>query len=92
MGEDREWLRINEGLWISASLVAGLKISKNLSPGDGNSPEHPVSVIRPSDLGQKLDIQEGDQIFLGSVSVTGRNQHSFRTRLGIQETFRSVLW
>ena len=87
---DGEGLRINEGLWISASLVAGQEISKIPSPANGDSPEHPVSIIKASDLGQRVVTQEGDRIFLGTVS--GRSQHSYRTRPGTRDSIRCVLW
>ena len=66
---DGEWLRINEGLWISASIVAGQEISQTPSPAYVDSPEHPVPIIKASDLGQRVASQEGDRIFLGAVSV-----------------------
>ena len=66
---DREWLRIDEGLWIYASIVAGQEISQTPSPAYGDSPEHPVPIIKASDLGQRVATQEGDKIFLGAVSV-----------------------
>ena len=66
---DREWLRIDEGLWIYASIVAGQEISQTPFPAYGDSPEHPVPIIKASDLGQRVATQEGDKIFLGAVSV-----------------------
>ena len=66
---DGEWLRINEGLWISASIVAGQEISETSPPADMDSPEHPVPIIKASRLGQRFAIKEGDRIFLGTVSV-----------------------
>ena len=68
-GADGEWLRNNESLWISASIVAGQEISQATSSSDMDSPEHPMPIIKASDLGQRVASQEGDRIFLGAVSV-----------------------
>ena len=89
---DGEWLRINEGLWISASIVAGQEFSHTTSSADVDSPEHPVPIIKASDLGQRVASQEEDSIFLGSVSVLDGANHSFRTRPGIQDSIPCVLW
>ena len=67
--EDGTWLRIDEGLWFSASIVAGQEISKTPFSAYGDSPEHPMPIIKASDLGQKVAFQEEDRIFLGAVSV-----------------------
>ena len=67
--EDKEWLRINEGLWISASTVAEQEIYETSLPADGDCPEYPMPIIKTWDLGQSFAIPEGDKIFLGSVSV-----------------------
>ena len=69
VSEDGTWLRINEGLWITASAVAGLEISLAPSPAQVNSPQHPVPIIKASGLSQRAAAQSGDLIFLGSVSV-----------------------
>ncbi len=69
MSTDGEWLRINEGLWISASLVAGQEISETPTPANVDGPEHPVPIIKASDLGQRVATQEEARIFLGAVSV-----------------------
>ena len=79
---DGEWLQINEGLWISASIVAGHEISETLSPAYVDSPEHPVPIIRASDLGEILAIQKGDKIFLGSVLV--RDSANIRSGPGLE--------
>ena len=92
VNEDGTWLRINEGLWISASIVAGQEISETPSPAYGDSPEHPVPIIKASGLGQGVATQEGDKIFLGAVVGTGRCQHSFRTRPGTRHSIPCVLW
>ena len=40
------WLRINEGLWISASIVAAQEIYQTPSPAYVDSPEHPVPIFQ----------------------------------------------
>ena len=79
---DGEWLRINEDLWISASIVAGQEISETPSPAYGDHPEHPVPIIKASDLDQRVATQEGDKIFLGAVSV--RDGANIRSGPGLE--------
>ena len=90
--EDKEWLRINEGLWISASTVAEQEIYETSLPADGDSPEYPMPKIKTSDLGQSFAIPEGIQDLPRFGIGKGRSQHSFRTRPGTRDSFRSVLW
>ena len=79
---DGEWLRINEGLWISASLVAGQEISETPTPANVDGPEHPVPIIKASDLGQRVATQEEARIFLGAVSV--RDGANIRSGPGLE--------
>ena len=79
---DGEWLRINEGLWISASIVAGQEFSHTTSSADVDSPEHPVPIFPASGLGQGVSTQEGDRIFLGAVSV--RDGANLRSGPGLE--------
>ena len=69
VSSDGEWLRINEDLWISASIVGGREISETPFPTDGDHPEQPVPIIKASDLGQRVVTQEEARIFVAAVSV-----------------------
>ena len=69
MSADGEWLRIDEGLWISSSIVAGQEISETPTPANVDGPEHPVPIFKASDLGQSVATQEEAMIILGAVSV-----------------------
>ena len=66
---DGEWLRIDEGLWISASIVAGQEISETPTPDYVDGPEQQVPIYKASDLSQEVSTQEEARIFLGAVSV-----------------------
>ena len=87
--EDKEWLRINEGLWISASTVAEQEIYETFLPADGDSPEYPMPTIKISVLGLSFAIPEGNRIYLGSVSE--RDGANIRSGPGLEHEIVSAV-
>ena len=87
--EDKEWLRINEDLWISASTVAEQEIYETSLPAGGDGPEYPMPIIKVPDLGQSFAIPETYRIYLGAVSV--RDGANIRSGLGLEHEIVSAV-